>query len=208
MSIMSFINFTRLLFAVLFLHSVTMNCNSVTIAQESKDAKSGDAKPADPQQKPAGDVASSDQSGESPMPSEQELFDGFAKMLTKVRLVGHFTIDGRSMKDLEEESYEIRSAKKLPEKDTWLIASRIKYGKNDVTLPLILTVKWAGKTPMITLDEFTIPGMGTFSARVVFHDKKYAGTWTHDSVGGHLFGRIEPMEDTKEEAGSADKPKK
>ncbi len=33
--------------------------------------------------------------------------------------------------------------------------------------------------------------MGTFSARVVIYNKKYAGTWTHGKVGGHLFGVIE-----------------
>jgi len=44
----------------------------------------------------------------------------------------------------------------------------------------------------MVLDSITIPGLGTFSARVVFHDRKYAGTWKHDNVGGHLFGRVEP----------------
>jgi hypothetical protein len=54
-----------------------------------------------------------------------------------------------------------------------------------------LDVKWAANTPVITLDELTIPVLGTFSARVVLHDNKYAGTWRHDAVGGHLFGVIE-----------------
>jgi hypothetical protein len=207
---MPIMNCTRLMrdsLAFLCVASMLVFTANGVIAQEAKASKSDTAKAQAAAQEPAAEAASDDDSEEAKMPTEQELFDGFAKMLTKVRLVGHFTIDGRPMNDLNEESYEIRSAKKLPEKDTWLIASRIKYGKNDVTVPLILTVKWAGKTPMITLDEFTIPGMGTFSARVVFHDKKYAGTWTHDDVGGHLFGRIEPMDESKEETGSTDKPK-
>jgi hypothetical protein len=56
-----------------------------------------------------------------------------------------------------------------------------------------INVLWAGNTPVMTLDKITIPGLGTFSARVVFHENKYAGTWVHDNVGGHLFGRIEKM---------------
>jgi hypothetical protein len=83
----------------------------------------------------------------------------------------------------------------LPEGDKWLFDCRIKYGQHNVAVPLPIDVKWADETPIITLDDLTIPGMGTFSARVVLHDKKYAGTWRHDQVGGHLFGTIEPLED-------------
>ena len=132
--------------------------------------------------------------------AEKVRFDALEKMLTKVKLVGHFTIDGRPMKDLNEETYEIRSAKKLPDGNLWSLVARIKYGKYDLTVPLMLGIEWAAETPVITLDKLTIPGMGTFSARVVFHDNKYAGTWSHDEVGGHLFGRIEPMPESKGDA--------
>jgi hypothetical protein len=54
-------------------------------------------------------------------------------------------------------------------------------------------VKWAGKTPVITLDNVTIPGLGTFSSRVVIDGPLYAGTWQHDAVGGHMFGKIVPV---------------
>jgi hypothetical protein len=79
----------------------------------------------------------------------------------------------------------------MPKGDYWLFNTRIKYGKNDVQVPLPLEVKWAGTTPMITLTDFTVPGLGTFSARVVIYRNKYAGTWSHGEVGGHLFGTIE-----------------
>jgi hypothetical protein len=36
--------------------------------------------------------------------------------------------------------------------------------------------------------------LGTFDARVVIHDQKYAGTWKHGEVGGHLFGTIEKLQ--------------
>lgn len=136
-----------------------------------------------------------DQSGNANWTDQEKArFENLEKMLTRVKLVGHFTIDGKPMNDLHEETYEIRSAKKLPDGNLWALTARIKYGKHDLTLPMALGIEWAADTPVITLDQLALPGLGTFSARVVFHDKKYAGTWTHDNVGGHLFGRIEPME--------------
>ncbi|MCR9296896.1 MAG: hypothetical protein NXI32_29655, partial [bacterium] len=90
-----------------------------------------------------------------------------------------------------EESYEIQKVEKQPEGDWWLITARIKYGERDMVFPVPLEVKWAGTTPVMTLDNMTIPGFGTFGARVVFHKDKYAGTWQHDNVGGHMFGIVE-----------------
>lgn len=147
----------------------------------------GEAKP---RSTPPQDVPLAD-SNQKP---QAERFVMFEKMLTKVRLIGLFTVDGKPMKDLNEETYEIQSAKKSPEGDTWLIVARIKYGKNDVVVPMPINVMWAENTPVMTLDQLTIPGLGTFSARVLFHESKYAGTWVHDNVGGHLFGRLEKME--------------
>lgn len=132
------------------------------------------------------------------------LYDKFQKLLTGAKLTGLFTVDGKPMDKLTPETYEIESAEKQPGGDTWIIKARIKYGKNDRVFPCPVEVKWAGRTPVITLDDMTIPGMGTFGARVVFHKDKYAGTWQHDEVGGHMFGRIEfatedePGEDQQE----------
>jgi len=121
----------------------------------------------------------------------------FEKYLSNSILSGSFTIDGQPLNKLEEERYEIKSAKKLEgDDDLWEIKTRIKYGNKDLTVPVVVTIQWVGRTPMIVLDSVTIPGLGTFSARVVFHDRKYAGTWKHDNVGGHLFGRVEPAGET------------
>jgi hypothetical protein len=77
----------------------------------------------------------------------------------------------------------------------WLVTARIKYGDHDVTVPLPLPIRWAGDTPMITLDKFTVPGMGAWSARVMFYEGRYMGYWfsaEHPEHGGYLFGKIEP----------------
>lgn len=128
---------------------------------------------------------------------QQKLFDSFEKTMTKVKLVGNFTIDGKDNGDLRKEEYIVEKVKKTDEGDYWVITARIKYGEVDLAVPVPVEVKWAGKTPVITLDNITIPGLGTFSSRVVIDQGKYAGTWTHDEVGGHLFGKLEPA--TEEE---------
>ncbi len=124
--------------------------------------------------------------------SKEPRFQALEKMLTNVVLIGMFTVDRKKMNDLSEERYEIKSIKKLAvDDDLWALEARIKYGDHDVTVPIVTSIKWADQTPVMTMDRLIIPGLGTFSARVVFHDDKYAGTWTHDKNGGHLFGRIE-----------------
>jgi hypothetical protein len=75
--------------------------------------------------------------------------------------------------------------------DLWRFDTRIVYGDHDVTLPLPLTVKWAGDTPVITLTDTGIPGLGTYTARVLIYRGQYAGTWSAGDHGGQLYGRIE-----------------
>ena len=121
------------------------------------------------------------------------LIEKLAKKMNGVKLVGRFTVIGKDNGPLAKEEYTILSATKLEDADYWLLKTRIKYGDHDVTVPIPLEIKWAGDTPVITLTNLTIPGLGTFSSRVVIHDDKYAGTWSHDKVGGHLFGTLEPL---------------
>lgn len=119
--------------------------------------------------------------------------ESFRTMITNVVLSGHFVMDGAAEDDkLRKEEYVITSATKLGTGDIWLLTSRIRYGDVDLTVPVPVQVKWAGDTPVITVDNVGIPGLGTFSARVVLDDGRYAGTWSHDKVGGHMFGRIVP----------------
>ena len=131
------------------------------------------------------------------VPERAELDKRFSERMASSVLVGFFTVDGQDEKDLKEERYEIDSAKKM-NGDLWLITARIKYGKNDVKVPVPVKVLWAGDTPMISLTDLTIPGLGTFTSRVLFYEDRYAGTWQHGEVGGHMFGRIEKMENGRQ----------
>ena len=123
-------------------------------------------------------------------PPLPEKFKAFEKMMTNAKLVGQFTVLGRENGKGRQEEYLIKSVKKLPQGNLWVFHARVKYGKRDLTLPMPLPVKWAGDTPVITLDETTIPGLGTFSCRVIFHDGQYVGIWKHGKVGGQMFGTI------------------
>jgi hypothetical protein len=111
-----------------------------------------------------------------------------------------FTVTGKEGQPPRAEEYTISSAMKLPDGDLWLLKSRVKYGDKDVTLPIPLDIKWAGDTPVITMTNMEIPGLGTFSTRVVLYEGRYAGTWQHGKVGGHLFGRIEKADAPKADA--------
>ena len=71
----------------------------------------------------------------------------------------------------------------------WVFNVSMSYGTQQHTMPVPVTIEWAGDTPMITMTEQTIPGLGTFTARVLLYDGLYAGTWKHGQFGGHMWGQ-------------------
>lgn len=123
------------------------------------------------------------------LPAQAALEHEFASRMSGVVLVGYFTIDGQKNPP-KEERYEITKATKV-EGDDWLIQARVKYGNVDVNVPIKLQVYWANDTPVMTLTDLTIPGLGTFTSRVLFHGDRYVGTWQHGEHGGHMYGRLE-----------------
>jgi hypothetical protein len=105
------------------------------------------------------------------------------------------------------EKYTITRVTKSKD-DYWIFVARIQYGKRDITIPMSLQVKWAGDTPVITLTDLTIPGLGMFTSRVLIYGDRYAGTWQHGKTGGHLWGRIEKIEKPATEEGPDGKAEK
>lgn len=132
-----------------------------------------------------------------PVKTREQAEKEFEELLSGASLVGSFTTDNdKSDKPLKPDRYKLGQVRKMPNKeDTYLFSYEFK----GTPIPLLLTVKWAGTTPVIVLDELTIPGMGTFSARVMFHGDRYAGTWQHGPVGGLMFGKVEKAEAKKVE---------
>ena len=114
----------------------------------------------------------------------------FTERMANSVLVGRFVVTGSEESMPRPERYEIESVTKVGE-DQWRFVARIQYGDNNVTVPIVVTMLWAGDTPMVSLTDLTVPTLGTFTARVIFYRDRYAGTWQHGEVGGHLFGAIE-----------------
>jgi hypothetical protein len=129
-----------------------------------------------------------------PVRTQEELEKEFAETMSGATLIGRFTT--REMgedKPLAEDRYTLGKVYKL-KNGLWSFETRIQYGEHDVKLPLALEVKWAGDTPVITLDDVLVPGLGTFTSRVLVHNDEYAGTWSGGNHGGQLFGRISRAE--------------
>ena len=121
----------------------------------------------------------------TPASKEQQ----FQQMMSGVTLVGNSTRDNRPGIS-GEERYRIDSVKHLTG-ETWLFQTRLTYDGRDIPVPIPVTIAWAGDTPVITLTDLSIPGVGTYTARVVLYRDRYAGTWSgKNNVGGALFGKI------------------
>lgn len=120
--------------------------------------------------------------------TQDQLDRKFVEMMTGVTLVGRST-RLHDDKIVGEEKYVIEAVSKLAG-DTWLFRSRLQYGGHDIPLPLPVTIKWAGDTPVVTLTDLSIPGIGTYTARVLLYRGQYAGTWSGKKGGGQIFGKI------------------
>jgi hypothetical protein len=126
----------------------------------------------------------------------------FAEALSGTTLVGTFSIDGVTAEKLPmSERYELKSVKKGKD-GLWIFTARVTYLKLDVTLPIAVPVVWAGDTPMVSLNNATLPGLGSqLSAKVIFDEGRYAGTWQHGKFGGHMWGKIERAAASKPKSG-------
>jgi hypothetical protein len=138
-----------------------------------------------------------------------ELEAKFSKSLSGATLDGSYTLTGpgADASKLRKEKYTLGEVKKLGG-NMWMFPARIEYGGKDVTLPIPLPVEWAGDTPVIVVDNVTLPGFGTVSARVLFFDGHYAGYWKHGDKSGNLFGTYRPGGEKGSNKSSADKDAK
>lgn len=112
----------------------------------------------------------------------------FAERIRGVTLIGSFTTDGSEVQPPQADRYEIVSVEKVGD-DLWRFNSKC-CGLNGAA-PIVVPMRFNGDTPMVMMTETSLPGIGTFSARVFFYGDRYAGTWQHGKVGGHMWGRIE-----------------
>jgi hypothetical protein len=125
---------------------------------------------------------------DAPAQPEGERNRAFAESMSGVTLVGYSTRLNREGLS-RQERYRIDGVTHIAG-DNWLFRTRLNYSDREIPVPIPLTVRWAGDTPVITLTDLSIPGVGTFTARVVLYGGQYAGTWSGHGTGGQLFGRI------------------
>ena len=129
-------------------------------------------------------------------PAQAELEKAFAERMTNCVMTGQYTVGNRGPR---ADKYTIVSVRKL-QGENWLFTARVQFGDKDVTIPMIIPIKWAGDTPVISVTNLWFPGLGTYSARVLIYDDQYAGTWSSAGAnphGGQMWGRIERLPATQ-----------
>lgn len=91
------------------------------------------------------------------------------------------------------DSYRIARVEKTGG-DRWSIVSVFTVQNRPVEYPIAATVKFAGDTAVLVLDNVRAgPGQANWSARVMFHDDVYAGRWwetANKEHGGTIAGTI------------------
>lgn len=91
------------------------------------------------------------------------------------------------------DSYRIARAEKSAD-GKWSIVSVFNAGGREVEFPIAATVKFAGDTAVLMLDNVRAgPGSANWSARVMFFDDVYAGRWwetANKEHGGTIAGTI------------------
>ena len=138
----------------------------------------------------AADPPANQTAAATPAVELNELEQAFVELMKGSQLTGKFTVDGRDG-DAKTDSYRINAVSKVKD-DNWIVHSRIKYGEFDVVVPIPVQMHWAGDTAVLSVTDLAIPGLGEgFSSRLLFDGQRYAGTWAHGEVGGHMWGKIE-----------------
>lgn len=126
---------------------------------------------------------------------EGDVEEKFVAMLKNATLKGSWapvsqnTMGGQRGGD----SYRIARAEKSAD-GQWSIVYVINYGGKQVEFPIAASVKFAGDTAVLILDNVKAgPGKANWSARVMFFDDVYAGRWwetSNQNHGGTIAGTI------------------
>ena len=126
-------------------------------------------------------------------PDRETLEKELAERLSGARLTGYYMADGQEGPP-KHDSYTLRKVEKR-DGDKWLFTAVLSYGQQSMALPLVIPIYWAGDTPVISVTNFNIMGMGSYTARVMLYKDHYAGTWSSATHGGYLWGKIEKIDE-------------
>lgn len=136
--------------------------------------------------------------------TREQLEERLSKTLTNCVMRGTFqpadeaSLLGKGqLKPAEPDRYVIESAGKASD-GRWQVRARIDHGGNSAILPIMVDVAWADDTPVIVVRDLAVPGIGTYSARVMIFGNFYTGVWFGDCYGGVMSGQIVRQEDEEE----------
>lgn len=84
-----------------------------------------------------------------------------------------------------DEGYRIARVEKK-EGDNWVLVSLVNHQGKEIEYPFPAVVKFAGDTAVLVLDNVRAgQGAANWSARVLFHENVYAGTWWETANRDH-----------------------
>lgn len=119
----------------------------------------------------------------------------FIAMLKNATLKGTWAPvqQGKMGSDQSNDLYQIARVEKK-ENDRWSVIYLVKVREQEIEFPIPSTVKFAGDTAVLILDNVRAgPGKANWSARVMFHNDVYAGRWwetANPEHGGTIAGTI------------------
>lgn len=140
-------------------------------------------------------VASLSTTGTARAQGDADIETKFVAMLKNATLKGSWAPVAQNKLGTERgnDSYKIARAEKSSD-GKWSIVSVFSVGGQQIEFPIPATVKFAGDTAVMILDNVKAgPGKANWSARVMFHDDVYAGRWWETSNrehGGTINGTI------------------
>jgi hypothetical protein len=126
---------------------------------------------------------------------DSEVEGKFIAMLKNATLKGSWApiSQGRLGGERGDDAYRIARVEK-GEGGKWSIVSVFTVRDRQVEFPISASVKFAGDTAVLILDNVRAgPGKANWSARVMFHDDVYAGRWwetANKEHGGTIAGTI------------------
>jgi hypothetical protein len=170
---------------IVFMFTLSLTCWPVVFAQEPKKSEPADDKSTE-------GAAAAAAKPKAVQPSQEELEASFKTLLTKATLSGRWSPINNAQLGAEKKDnkYSIVSATKISG-DQWVIRARMHYGQNEMVVPVPVQVKWSGDTPVIIVNNFSVGGNQSYTARVLFFEDSYAGSWMGSGgYGGLLYGSI------------------
>jgi len=145
--------------------------------------------PAEPAKESKSDGTTRTNTTSQPLPSDPE--QRFKALFTKASLSGRWAAlkDGQLGEERTGDKYNIVSAVKSSG-DKWIVHAKMKYGDREFMLPIPVQMKFVGDTAILEVNDLAIPGGGTYTARVMFYERTYSGTWKGQRGGVMLYGTI------------------